>query len=63
MGLRPFTPIVLCTIYISEVLEAVRRQREGLRNPTQTAQELLSTLKSQGLSDSVAQLEKYQELL
>ena len=48
----------LLNLDISEVLEAVSRQRAGLRNPTQTAQELLSTLKSQGLSDSVAQLGK-----
>lgn len=43
-------PAVVCT--------AVKRQREGLRNPPKTAEELLSTLESQGLTQAVARLRK-----
>jgi predicted nucleic acid-binding protein len=45
------------------VLGAVKNQRSLLRNPPSTAQELLKTLKAQGLPRSVALLEQYQELL
>ncbi|MCE9531729.1 MAG: PIN domain-containing protein [Planctomycetes bacterium] len=38
------------------VCEAVKRQRESLHNPPKTAQELLATLESQGLTKSVARL-------
>ncbi len=45
------------------VLGAVKNQRSLLRHPPQTTQELLETLKAQGLPRSAALLEQYQELL
>ena len=45
------------------VCAAVKRQREGLRNPPKTAAELLATLESQGLPQSVAHLQQFVELL
>ena len=38
----------------SRVVDAVRRQRAGLRSPTYTALELLDTLERQGLTQTVA---------
>ena len=38
------------------VCAAVKRQREGLRNPPRTADELLDTLEAQGLIQTVASL-------
>lgn len=45
------------------VCAAVKRQREGLRNPPKTAEELLVTLEGQGLTQSVARLRQFVELL
>lgn len=45
------------------VCAAVKRQREGLRNPPKTAEELLATLESQGLVQAVARLREFVELL
>src|SRR6266508_3632867 len=41
------------------VCGAVKRQRESLRNPPRTAEELLSTLESQGLTQTVARLRQF----
>lgn len=45
------------------VCGAVKRQREGLRNPPKTADELLETLECQGLPQVVARLREYVQLL
>jgi hypothetical protein len=45
------------------VCGAVKRQREGLRNPPKTAEELLATLESQGLVQTIAQLRQFADLL
>lgn len=45
------------------VRTAVKRQREGLRNPPKTAEELLATLESQGLVQAVTRLREFVELL
>lgn len=45
------------------VCAAVKRQREGLRNPPKTAEELLATLESQGLVQTVAKLRPFADLL
>lgn len=45
------------------VCAAVKRQREGLRNPAKTVEELLATLENQGLTQIVAQLREFPELL
>lgn len=45
------------------VCSVVKHQREGLRNPPKTAEELLSTLDSQGLTQSVTRLRQFLELL
>lgn len=45
------------------VCSAVKRQREGLRNPPKTAEELLATLENQGLTQIVARLREFAELL
>ncbi|MBA4062536.1 MAG: PIN domain-containing protein [Isosphaera sp.] len=45
------------------VCAAVKRQREGLRNPPKTAEELLATLESQGLVQAVARRREFVELL
>jgi hypothetical protein len=45
------------------VCAAVKRQRETLRNPPKTAQELLATLETQGLIQAVARLREFVELL
>jgi hypothetical protein len=42
---------------------AVKRQRESLRNPPKTAQELLATLEGQGLTQTVARLREFLDLL
>jgi hypothetical protein len=42
---------------------AVKRQREGLRNPPKTAEELLATLEGQGLVQAVARLRQFADLL
>lgn len=45
------------------VCGAVKRQRAGLRNPPKTAEELLATLESQGLTQAVARLRAFVGLL
>lgn len=45
------------------VCAAVKAQRESLRAPPRTADELLDTLQSMGLAESVAQLRRYIDLL
>jgi predicted nucleic acid-binding protein len=45
------------------VCAAVKRQREGLRNPPKTAEELLATFESQGLVQTVTRLRQFVELL
>jgi hypothetical protein len=42
---------------------AVKRQREGLRNPPKSAEELLGTLESHGLVQTVSRLRQFTELL
>jgi predicted nucleic acid-binding protein len=55
VGLLDLAPGAVCA--------AVKRQREGLRNPPKTAEELLTTLESQGLTQAVARLRPFIELL
>lgn len=45
------------------VCAAVKRQRESLRNPPRTAEELLATLEGQGLTQAVAWLRQFIDLL
>lgn len=45
------------------VCGAVKRQREGLRNPPKTAEELLATLECQGLVQTVSRLRQFAGLL
>jgi predicted nucleic acid-binding protein len=45
------------------VCAAVKRQREGLRNPPKTAEELLTTLENQGLTQAVSRLREFVELI
>lgn len=45
------------------VCAAVKRQREGLRNPPKTVEELLATLEGQGLVQTVVRLQPFVELL
>lgn len=45
------------------ICAAVKRQREGLRNPPKSAAELLATLELQGLTQAVARLRDFIELL
>jgi predicted nucleic acid-binding protein len=45
------------------VCAAVKRQREGLRNPPKTAEELLATLENQRLSQAVVRLREFTDLL
>lgn len=41
----------------------VKRQRESLRNPTKTAEELMDTFENQGLTQFVARLRPFAELI
>lgn len=41
----------------------VKRQRESLRNPTRTAEDLLETFENQGLTQFVARLRPFAELI
>jgi predicted nucleic acid-binding protein len=47
----------------ADVCAAVKRQRQGLRNPPKTAEELLATLEGQGLPQTVSALRQYAELI
>ena len=60
---RNLTAALLAILVAAPVCAAVKRQRESLRNPPKTAQELLATLESQGLTQSVARLRKFIDLL
>lgn len=42
---------------------SVKRQREGLLNPPKTTEDLLATLESQGLLQTVSRLRQFAELL
>jgi predicted nucleic acid-binding protein len=55
LGLLELAPDVVCA--------AVKRQRESLHNPPRTAEELLATLEKQGLTQAVARLRQFVELL
>lgn len=55
VGLLDLTPGAVCA--------AVKAQRESLRNPPKTAEELLTTLEGQGLTQAVARLRQFAELL
>lgn len=55
VGLLELAPGPVCT--------AVKRQREGLRNPPRTAGELLATLEGQGLTQAAARLRPFVELI
>ncbi len=46
-----------------QVCAAIKRQRESLRNPPKTAEEILTTLESQGLPQAVARLREFADLL
>jgi predicted nucleic acid-binding protein len=45
------------------VCASLKRQRESLRNPTQTVAELLTTLERQGLIETVVKLREFENLL
>jgi hypothetical protein len=45
------------------VCAAVKRQRESLRNPPRSVEELLNTLESQGVVQAVTQLRQFADLL
>jgi predicted nucleic acid-binding protein len=45
------------------VCAAVKRQRQSLRNPPKTAEELLASLESHGLIQAVARLRQFMDLL
>src|SRR5262249_21177126 len=55
VGLLDLAPGVVCA--------AVKRQQESLKNPPKTAEELLATLESQGLTQAVARLRQFIDLL
>jgi hypothetical protein len=55
VGLLNVAPGVVCA--------AVKRQRESLQNPPKTAEELLATLESQGLTQAVARLRQFIDML
>lgn len=55
LSLLDMAPGTVCT--------AVKRQRENLRNPPKTAEELLTTLESQGLTQTVSRLREFIDLL
>ena len=55
VGLLELAPGIVCS--------AVKQQRESLKNPPKTAEELLATLESQGLTQAVARLRPFIELL
>lgn len=50
-------------LHPAEVCAAVKAQRESLRAPRRTAAELLDTLLSMGLAESVAQLRRFADLI
>jgi predicted nucleic acid-binding protein len=54
-GLFDLAPGVVCA--------AIKRQRESLHSPPKTAEELLATLESEGLTQTVARLRQFINLL
>lgn len=54
-GLIDLAPGLVCSV--------VKLQREGLRNPPKTAEDLLATLESQGLTQTVGRLRQFVDLL
>lgn len=55
VGLLDLAPGAVCT--------AVKQQRQSLRNPPKTSEELLATLEGQGLTQAVARLRQFIDLL
>lgn len=55
--------VALLDIAPGAVCATVKRQRESLRNPPKTAKELLATLESLGLTQAVARLRQFIDLL
>ncbi len=55
VSLIEFAPGLVCA--------AVKRQRESLRNPPKTAEELMATFQTQGLTQAVARLREFTELI
>jgi predicted nucleic acid-binding protein len=55
LSLLDLAPGAVCT--------AVKRQRESLRNPPKTAQELLATLENHALTQTVARLREFIDVL
>jgi predicted nucleic acid-binding protein len=53
----------LCNVAPGAVCATVKRQRESLRNPPKTTGEILATLECQGLTQSVAHLRQFVDLL
>jgi hypothetical protein len=53
----------LLDLALGVICAAVKRQRESLQNPPKTAEELLATLESQGLTHAVARLRQFIDLL
>ena len=47
----------------AQVVATVKRQRESLRNPAKTAEELMDTFANQGLTQFVARLRPFADLL
>jgi hypothetical protein len=56
-------PVYLLDEAPGAVCTAVKRQRESLRNPPKTAEELLTTLEGHGLAQAVARLREFIDLL
>jgi hypothetical protein len=55
VGLLDLAPGVICA--------TVKRQRESLKNPPKTASELLATLENHGLTQTVARLRQFIDLI
>ena len=55
--------VALFDIAPGAVCSAVKRQREGLKNPPKTAEELLVTLENQGLFQTVTRLKPFIDLI
>lgn len=56
-------PVGLIDLAPGAICATVRRQRAGLRNPPRTVEELLVTLQSHGLTQAVARLRQFIDLL
>jgi PIN domain len=64
-GVAPRHPDVFCCRLVDrtldDVLDAVRRQRQSLRNPPKTVEEFLGTLRAIGLPNTAERLTHYQD--